>query len=154
MVNQGVRDRLGGYQDEGEDGERDLEELRTSLAGGGRLGSPLRRRPGAQRANAPDDVEVDEGAEGRGDHHGDSDCVLMKPDGGRAGPEGRDCQRAEANGNADPAEGDDGRAGALQNDEDEAGGSEEPGPSAFGSGSRGRRRNRGARLKGHLFLKL
>ncbi len=36
-------------------------------------------------------------------------------------------QSAEANGDADSAEGDDGCAGALQNDKDKARGGEEPG---------------------------
>ena len=45
----------------------------------------------------------------------------MKPDGRSVDAEGRDRQSTESNGNSHPAEGDDGGAGALQDDEDEAG---------------------------------
>ena len=78
----------------------------------------------------------------------------MKPDRGRVDTEGRYGQSAESNGNADSTEGDDCRAGALQNDEDEAGGGEEPGSSAIWNGSLGAYRNRGACMNGHLFLNL
>jgi hypothetical protein len=137
-----VEDALGGYQEEGDDSERDLEELRSTLAGSGRLGAPLRRRAGAQGANAPEDVEVDEGAEGGGDHHGDSDGVAVEAGGRRVEAEGCRGQGAETDGNANSAEGDDGGAGALENNEDEAGGGDEPGLSALWSG-------RGGWCRGH-----
>lgn len=133
MVHHDMEDALGCDQEQGDEGERDLEELRSTLAGCGGLDAPLRRRAGAQGANAPEDVEVDEGAEGGEDHHGDSDGVSMEAGGRRVNAEGCRGQGAEAYGNADSAEGDDGGAGALQHDEYEAGGGDEPGFSAFWS---------------------
>ena len=61
----------------------------------------------------------------------------MKPDGGSVDAEGCYRQGAESDGNTDTAEGDDRCAGALQNDEDEAGGGEEPGSPVVRNGSRG-----------------
>lgn len=156
-MNHGVSDPLGRHQDEGDDGERDLEVFRAPLAGSSWLGAPLRGGAGAQGANAPDDVEINEGAEGRGYHHGDSDGVAMESCGGRVDAEGGRRQSAEADGDSNSAEGDDGCAGTLQNDEDEAGGGDEPGFSAlrWGKGRRWLGRDSsGGCLKGHLFLKL
>lgn len=121
-----MSDPLRSHQDESEDRQGNLKPLRPQLLRRDWLDSPLRGWSGAQAANAPDDVQVEQGAECRSDHHGDAYGVSVESGGWSVNAKGRLGQRAEADGNPHSADRDDGGAGALQDDKDETRHADEP----------------------------
>ena len=117
-VDHGVGDDFREDDQEGEDGEGDLKTLGAAFAEGDIAATPVGRGAGAENADADEDGEVDQCAEGAKDEHGDADGVLVES-GGRGVCSGGDGEGGEADGDADSADGEDGGAGALQDGEDE-----------------------------------
>ena len=119
-MDHGVGDELGGNDGQREQGEGELEALGAAFAGREFAATPGGRGAGAEAPDAEEHGEIDDGAEGSDDEHGDADGVLMEAGrrgvGSAGGGEG-----AETDGDADAADGEHGGAGALQDGEEDAG---------------------------------
>ncbi len=124
-------DPFGGDEQQGKEGERELQEFRSLLFWSDRADTPLGFRAGAEGVDSPEHVEVDEGTDYGDDHHRNADSVLMEAGGGSMYAHGRRAESAEADGDADATDRDDCAASALQQDEDEAGEVHEPGFCVF-----------------------
>ena len=129
-MKEGMCDPLSSYEDQRDNRKRNLNEFRPALLRRYGHHSPLRRRPGAKCANPPNDVEVDQGAGRRCDHHRDPNHVTMKA--------GRWCvdanrgfsKRTQTDGDTKTADCNDGRTGTLQSDKYEARHANKPCPLA------------------------
>ena len=127
-MNHRMCDPLCSNQNQRDDRKRNLKEFRSPLLRSGGLHAPLRRRPGAQGTNTPDDVEVDQGTDRRRYHHRNSNHVSMEA--ARRCMDAYRClrQRTETNGDTNTADRNDGRTGTLQNDEYETRHADKPCP--------------------------
>jgi hypothetical protein len=132
-MNHGMCDPLGSYQNQRDDRKRYLKEFRSALLRSYGQHAPLRRRPGAQCANAPYDVEVDQGAGRRRDHHRDPNHVPMKATRRCVDANRCLCKCTKTDGDTDTADGNDGRAGTLQNDKYQTRHANEPCPLTHGA---------------------
>ena len=107
-------------ENEGDHGENYLEPLGALLSGTELAAAPLCGGTGTQMPDPGEDGQVDEGADGGEGEHGNTDGVLMKAArGGVNAARGSQC--GEADGDADAADGENRRADALQESDDEAG---------------------------------
>lgn len=106
-----VEDFFDQEQDKGRYREQYLKVLRTKLGCGYGLHSPLRGRPMAQAANAPDRIQVDQRAGQRQQNHRNADPISVQAP-RDAGPECRG-QRSKADHQAQPADRHEGRAETL-----------------------------------------
>jgi hypothetical protein len=132
-MNHGMCDPLSSDQNQRDDRKHNLKEFRSPLLRSYCLHAPLRRRPGAQCANAPNDVEVDQRADRRREHHRDPNHVPMKA--------ARRCvdanrglyKRTQTDGDTNTADRNDGRTGTLQNNEYQTRHANKPCPLAHGA---------------------
>lgn len=106
-------DPFGAEQEQGKDGEGDLEAFGVEFFLRDRLLTPLRCRTAAKAANFPNHIKIDERSQKRKSHHWDADGVLMKATRRSVNASGGG-KSAEADGDAKTAYSDDGGARALQ----------------------------------------
>ena len=93
--------------------------------GADRSDPPLRRRPGAQRANPPDRIEIYDRACNRKDLHGDTNGLAVNGF-EEVGAGCRSGKRRNADEEAKSTERHEGGAGTLQQDEEQAGEPDDP----------------------------
>ena len=120
------------YKNKREDCEHNLKDLRPPLFRSNSLESPLSSRPRSKRANAPDDIEVDQRTNRRDNHHRNANRVPVKTARRCVDPNRRFCKRAQTNRNTNAADRNHRRAGALQDNKNKARRADNPSRPACG----------------------
>ncbi len=115
---------FGGEEEQGQDRKDHLETLGVEFFLRQGLLTPLGRRALAQAAHFSNYIKIEDRSQESQNHHGDADGVLMEAMSGGVNASGGG-EGAEANGDAQAADGNDGGAGALENREGDAGPVEE-----------------------------
>jgi len=125
-VDHRVSDPFRGEEKQGQDRKRDLKTFRVEFFLRYGLLAPLRRRAATQAADFSYHIKIKNGSQKGQNHHGDANGILMETVCGGVNTCGSG-QCAQANGDAQAADGDDGRARALQESKYDAGPIQKPG---------------------------
>ena len=99
-MNHRMSNPLRSHQSQSDDRKHNLKEFGSTLLRTDGLYAPLRRRPRAQRTNAPDDVQIDHRARHRREHHRNTNRIAMKAMRRRVNTIGCRTQRTETDRNA------------------------------------------------------
>lgn len=132
-MDQGVRPRFQPDQDERYDRQDDLQSFGSLLPRAELAATPLRRGARAQMPNPAENGKVDQRARGGHDEHGNADRILVKAFCRRVNATGRR-QGCQSDRHPDAADGQHGRAQALQQCNHQAGATQRPHFPAFAPG--------------------
>jgi len=118
-MNHRMRNPLCRYKDKCNDRKHNLKHLRSSSLCRDSLHAPLGGRPRTERTNPPDDIQIDQRPNGRGNHHGNADRISMEA--ARRCMNANRClsERTQPNGNSNTADRDHGSASTLQHNKNQ-----------------------------------